>query len=197
MELDNFKEIWEKEKITDTPEISIEQQKEIHLPLEILRRKMRNEFWSTMVMFVLIILFFIFKDFHFFKFKVYCITLVASMMLVTGFYFFKFFKFYKNIGEINQNAKDNLKDLMFQFKLNEQYYVSFYVAFVPFVVCEMLLIFDYMPNLKMLDGVNFILTFIGCCLFMLVTLYLFGRWWFNHFYGKSIKQIQKIYNDLK
>ena len=197
MELDNLKEIWEKEKITDTPEISTEQQKEIHLPLEQLRKKMRNEFWSTMVMFVLIILFFIFKDFHFFKFKVYCITLVASMMLVTGFYFFKFFKFYKNIGEINLNAKDNLKDLMFQFKLNEQYYVSFYVAFVPVVVCEMLLIFDYMPNLKMLDGVNFILTFIGCCLFMLVTLYLFGRWWFNHFYGKRIKQIQNIYNDLK
>ncbi|MBU4538086.1 MAG: hypothetical protein L6264_05730 [Weeksellaceae bacterium] len=197
MELDNLKEMWSNEKISETPEISTEQQKEIHLPLEQLRKKMRNEFWSTVVMFILIILFFIFKDFHFFKFKVYCITLVASMMMVTGFYFFKFFQLYKNMGEINLNTKDSLKDLMFQFKLNEQYYVSFYLAFVPFVVCEMLLIFDYMPNLKMLDGAEFILIFIGCCLLMLVTLYLFGRWWFHHFYGKNIRKIKKTYDDLK
>lgn len=197
MELDNLKEMWNKEKISETPEISTEQLKEIHLPLEQLRKKMRNEFWSTVVMFVLIILFFIFKDFHFFKFKVYCITLVASMMMVTGFYFFKFFQLYKNMGEINLNTKDSLKDLMFQFKLNEQYYVSFYLAFVPFVVCEMLLIFDYMPNLKMLDGAEFILIFIACCLLMLVTLYLFGRWWFHHFYGKNIRKIKKTYEDLR
>ncbi|TXF78922.1 hypothetical protein [Chryseobacterium sp.] len=197
MEFDNLKEMWDKEKISETPEISMIQQKEIHLPLERLRKKMRNEFWSTVVFFVFIILFFIFKDFHFFKFKVYCITLVASMMMVTGFYFFKFFQLYRNMGDINLSTKESLRDLMFQFKLNEQYYVSFYIAFVPFVVCEMLLIFDYVPSLKMIEGLNFILIFVGSCLLMLTVLYLFGKWWFSYFYGKNMRKIQKIFNDLK
>lgn len=197
MELDNLKELWNKEKVSETPEISMAQQKEIHLPLEQLRKKMRNEFWSTVVLFGLIILVFIFKDFNFFKFKVYCITLVASMMVVTAFYFFKFFQLYRNMGEINLNTKDSLRDLVFQFKLNEQYYVSFYIAFVPFVICEMLLMFEYVPGLKMIEGVNFILIFVGSCLVMLTLLYLFGRWWFGYFYGKNMKQIHNIINDLK
>src|SRR5690606_37119852 len=104
------------------------------------RKNMRMEFWSTMVMFVLIILFFALVDLHFFKFKVYIITLVFTMMLLTSFYFFKFFNLYKNISNNNLNTLDALKDLKFQFKLNEQYYLAFYIAFAPFVVCEMLLV---------------------------------------------------------
>ena len=197
MELDNLKEIWEKEKITDTPEISTEQQKKIHLPLEILRRKMRNEFWSTMVLFVFIILFFIFKDFHFFKFKVYIITLVVTMMLITSFYFFKFFQLYKNISAINLNTWDALKDLKYQFKLNEQYYLAFYIAFAPFVVCEMLLVFDYTPPLKEITGLRFVLTFLATCIGTLGALFFFGKFWFNRYYGKYFNQIYKIIDDLK
>ena len=197
MELDQLKNIWTQEDVSETPEISLEKQKEIHQPLEKIRKNMRMEFWSTAVFFLFIILFFILKDMHFFKFKVYIITLVSAQMLITSFYFFKFFNLYKNLTTVDLNTKDNLKDLGFQFKLNEQYYLSFYISFVPFVVCEMLLIFEFMPNLKNIGGAEFIFTFLGVCVFTFLSLYLLGNWWFKRFYGKYISQISQLLKALK
>lgn len=197
MELDQLKNIWDKEEIAETPEISTEKQKQIHLPLERIRNNMRMEFWYTVVMFLLIIAFFILKDMYIFKFKVYVITLVSAQMLVTSFYFFKFFNLYKNLTSVNLNTADSLKDLCYQFKLNEQYYLSFYLSFVPFVVCEMLLIFEFTPSLKNIQGLEFILTFLGLCVFTLLLLYFVGIWWFKRYYGKYISQILQIAKNLK
>ena len=197
MELDQLKNIWDKENISETPEISTEKQKEIHLPLEKIRKNMRMEFWYTAVMFLLIIAFFVLKDMYIFKFKVYIITLVSAQMLVTSFYFFKFFNLYKNLTTVNFKTSESIKDLSYQFKLNEQYYLSFYISFVPFIVCEMLLMFEFVPNLKIIGGTEFILMFIGLCIFTLAWLYLVGTWWFKKFYGKYISQITQITQDLK
>lgn len=197
MELDQLKNIWDKEEIAETPEISTEKQKQIHLPLERIRNNMRMEFWYTVVMFLLIIAFFVLKDMYIFKFKVYVITLVSAQMLVTSFYFFKFFNLYKNLTSVNLNTADSLKDLCYQFKLNEQYYLSFYLSFVPFVVCEMLLIFEFTPSLKIIQGLEFILTFLGLCVFTLLLLYFVGIWWFKRYYGKYISQISQIAKNLK
>ena len=197
MEIDQLKNIWKKDNVSQTPEITIEQKKEIHLPLERIRKNMRMEFWSTSVMFLLIILFFILKDMYIFKFKVYVITLVSAQMLVTSFFFFKFFNLYKNLTVVALNTTDNLKDLGYQFKLNEQYYLSFYLSFVPFVVCEMLLIFEFTPSLKSIQGLEFILTFLGMCLVTLLGLYFVGTWWFKRYYGKYISQITQVSKDLK
>lgn len=197
MELENLKEIWSNEKVSATPEISIEKQKEIHLPLEKIRKNMRMEFWSTVIIFILIILFLIFKDMYFFKFKFYVITLVSSMLMVTSFYFFKFFNLYKNLISINVNTAESLRELDFQFKLNEQYYLSFYISFVPFVVAEMLLIFEIVPFLKEIQGYEFVFYFLGTCLLMLFFLYFIGKIWFKIFYGKYISQISQIANNLK
>lgn len=197
MELDHLKDLWNKEQIMETPEISTEKQKEIHLPLEKIRRNMRKEFWSTAVFFLFIILFFIFVDMHFFRFKIYVIALVTAMMLITGFYFFKFFQLYKNITDVNFNTKDSLNELIHQFRLNEQYYLSFYIAFVPFVFCEMFLIFDYSPNLKALSGIKFILLLGATTLTTLVILFSVGKWWFARNYGKYINQIVKTRQDLR
>ena len=38
MELDQIKNLWNKEEVAETPEISLEQQKEIHFPLEKIRK---------------------------------------------------------------------------------------------------------------------------------------------------------------
>jgi hypothetical protein len=170
MELDEMKTIWNKDEVAETPIMSLEKRAEIYLPLERIRKNMRMEFWSTAIMFVFIILFFVLSDFYNFKFRVYVITLVSAQMLVTSFYFFKFFKLYQNLSSVDLNTTDTLKDMRFQFKLNEQYYLSFYLSFVPFVICEMLLIFEFTPSLKNIQGIDFIMAFLGFCLFTLMLL---------------------------
>lgn len=197
MDLDNLKEMWSNDDAASTPPISLEKQKEIHLPLEKIRKNMQGEFWSTVVIFVGVILFFVFKEIYVFKYKLYVITLIISMFLVTVFYYMKFFSLYKNLSDINLNTAESLKDLKFQFELNKQYYLSYYVAFVPFAIAETLLIFETFPGLKDITGVHFVMYFVGACLVMLFGLYFLGKLWFKMFYGKYISQIEKISDDLK
>ena len=197
MELDQIKNLWNKEEVVETPEISLEKQKEIHFPLEKIRKNMRMEFWSTALIFLGIIVFFLVIDLHFFKFKVYIISLVGAQMLITTFYFFKFFNLYKNLTELSLNTAESLKDLIHQFKLNEQYYLSFYISFVPFVICEMLLVFEFTPPLKEITGLPFVLWFVGSCVLLLTGLFLTGKFWFQRFYGKYIKRICLTLEELK
>jgi hypothetical protein len=56
MDLDNLKSLWNKEDVSETPEISTERQKEIHLPLEKIRKNMRNEFWSTIILLPIVLI---------------------------------------------------------------------------------------------------------------------------------------------
>ena len=49
MDLENFKELWNKDTGQESPEISLEKQKEIHSPLQMLKVNMETEFWLMIV----------------------------------------------------------------------------------------------------------------------------------------------------
>lgn len=196
MDLDHLKNMWSEEKISETPEINTDKKKEIHLPLEKIRANMRMEFWTNILIFTALIAFFFFWDVHSIRFRTFLIAVIISMMLVTVFYFLKFFKLYKDISSVNLNTVESLRDLNFQFKLNEQYYLSYYVAFAPFIICEMFLIFDYSPTLKYIADVKFVLAFAASCVGMLLFLYFFGKFWFQRYYGKYFEQVRRIYESL-
>jgi len=196
MDLDQFKTIWNKEDVSETPEISTERQKEIHLPLEKIRKNMRNEFWSTIILLPIILVFIWFFNIPF-RFRLYVEVLVASMTLVTVFFFSKFFKLYKEISNPTLGTYDSLKDLFHQFELNKQYYLSFYLSFVPFLVCEMIIIIESIPHTRTYSNgfLSFYLLFpviIG-----LFGLYFLGNWWFQYFYGKYIDRIKKLVEEMK
>ncbi|OPB87336.1 hypothetical protein [Elizabethkingia ursingii] len=194
MDLDNFKKIWKKEEINTTPEVSLERQKRIHMPLDKIRKNMRIEFWYTIpMMLVFIISAFFINDL---KLRTYIIIILLSMTIVTFFYFSKFFMLYKNIGNNNLNTKDNLKNLLFQFELNRQYYNSYYVASVPFFVTITILSFEYLPFYKKIHELELVFVAIITVTSGLFALYFFGRWWFYEFYGKYIYQIVEILKEI-
>ncbi|QIY83151.1 hypothetical protein HER18_06175 [Chryseobacterium sp. NEB161] len=196
MDLDNLKTLWNKEDVSETPEISTERQKEIHLPLEKIRKNMRHEFWSTLILLPLVLIFIWFFEIPF-RFKLYIEVLVASMTLITVFFFSKFFKLYKEIGNPTLGTYDSLKDLFHQFELNKQYYLSFYLSFVPFLVCEMIIVIESIPHTHQYTNGYLTLLFLGSVLFGLFFLYFIGNWWFQYFYGKYIKRIRKLVEEMR
>lgn len=196
MDLDNLKTLWNKEDVSETPEISTERQKEIHLPLEKIRKNMRHEFWSTLILLPLVLIFIWFFEIPF-RFKLYIEVLVASMTLITVFFFSKFFKLYKEIGNPTLGTYDSLKDLFHQFELNKQYYLSFYLSFVPFLVCEMIIVIESIPHTHQYTNGYLTLLFLGSVLFGLFFLYFIGNWWFQYFYGKYIKRIRKLMEEMR
>ncbi len=196
MELDNLKSLWNKEDVSETPEISREKQRQIHHPLERIRRNMRYEFWSTIIMLPIILVAIWFFPLPF-RFTLYIEILVMSMAIVTAFFFTKFFKLYKEISNPALGTLDALKDLLHQFELNKQYYVSFYLSFVPFFVCEMIIVLEFIPQTHDYSNTVLAMVFIGSVTFGLTMVYFIGMAWFKHFYGKYIRKIEILVAEMK
>ena len=196
MDLDNLKSLWNKEDVSETPEISKEKQRQIHHPLERIRRNMRYEFWSTIIMLPIILVVIWFFPLPF-RFTLYIEILVISMAIVTAFFFTKFFKLYKEISNPALGTLDALKDLLHQFELNKQYYVSFYLSFVPFFVCEMIIVLEFIPQTHDYSNTVLAMVFIGSVAFGLTMVYFIGMAWFKHFYGKYIRKIEILVAEMK
>ncbi|MEC3876428.1 hypothetical protein [Chryseobacterium salviniae] len=197
MNIDELKNTWnEDDSFEGTPEISMEQKAKINLPLEKIRSNMRMEFWSTVGIFI-----FAFGVIALspgpFKFKFYITILIASMVFVTFFFFSKFFKLYKNMSSPMMKTYDSLKDLLHQFELNKQYYSSFYLSFVPFLVCEIIIVLEFIPRPVPLSHLTIAGILIGSIVVVMPLLFVMGNWWFKKFYGKFIRQIEDLVDELK
>ena len=196
MNIDDLKNTWNDDVSCDTPEISIEHTNKIHLPLEKVRKNMRIEFWYTLVVFVLAFVLMLMVKAPF-RFKFYIIVLLASMVLVTSFFFSRFFKLYKEISAPMLTTYDSLKDLMQQFHLNKQYYLSFYLSFVPFLVCEIIIVLECIPRKVPLSDLRIAVVLLSSVFFGLILLYFAGNLWFKRFYGKHIDKIENLLHELK
>lgn len=196
MELDNLKSLWDKEDVSKTPEISPEKQREMHHPLERIRKNMRKEFWSTAIFLPIVLIVIWFFPIPF-RFKLYIEVLVASMTFVTGFFFSKFFKLYKEISNPTLGTLDSLKDLIHQFDLNKQYYVSFYLSFVPFLVCEMIILIESIPYTRNYTDGYLVYTLLAPVILGLFALYFIGKWWFKNLYGKYMEKIEILVEEMK
>jgi len=92
---------------------------------------------------------------------------------------------------------DSLKDLLHQFDLNKQYYVSFYLSFVPFFVCEMIIVLESIPQTHNYSNAMLAMVFLGSVAFGLTMVYFIGTVWFKYFYGKYIKKIEVLVEEMK
>lgn len=197
MNIDELKNAWNEDDFSaDTPEISMEHKKTIHLPLEKMRKNMRMEFWSTFALFIFG--FFMVSSCEApFKFKFYMDILLASMVCVTFFFFSKFFQLYKEMTDPVMKTSESLKDLLYQFDLNKQYYLSFYLTFVPFLVCELIIVMEFIPRPQPLSDARIATVLIGTLVVGLFALFAFGSFWFKRLYGKYILQIKNLLNELE
>ncbi|WP_312391028.1 hypothetical protein [Chryseobacterium sp.] len=197
MNIDELKNTWnEDDSLEETPEISIEQKNKINLPLEKIRKNMRMEFWSTVGIFVFAFGLIALSPGPF-KFKFYITILVASMVFVTFFFYSQFFKLYKNMSDTMMNTSDSLRNLLHQFDLNKQYYLSFYLSFVPFLVCEIIIVLEFIPRPLPLSDIKIASILIGTMVVVMPLLFLMGKYWFKAFYGKYINQIENLLLELK
>lgn len=191
MELDQLKNIWDKEEFSQTPEISTEQQKDIHLPLEKIRKNMKMEFWMNIVsMIFLLPLMSVFTENQFIRWTLYFI-----MLFIIGYYTFKFKSLYQKISIQQFDTYHSLMELKYDLKLNLELYKSYYVASVPFF---MGIFFVLVEHHNFFNDENLIMHYAPFILFFSITALILGigNWWLENYYGKYVKQISKIVQDL-
>ena len=189
MDLENLKQVWDKEKIESVPEISLEKQKEIHTPLEMIRKNMRAEFWISVVSFSLwaMMLPLMGKNTE----QTYLLVILVFIALtITGYYYLKFYVFYKKLNTKNLNTYHNILDLRYELVLNSELYKSFNIVFVPIMLGLYSTL--YLHN-KESNIIFFIILFLTFC----VILYFIGKYWMYESYGKHIMKISKIVAEIK
>lgn len=188
MNIENIKDIWAEENIDTTPEISLEKQKEIHSPLEKIRRNMKIEFWTTIISFPLLL-------FPIFSVKksqlVFVLVLFFLMILVTAYYLFKFYTLYKHINTQKFSTYHNLLNLRYELVLNTELYKSYYLSFIPFLFALILFVFP-----TKLGGTIFNVILIISFFWGAITMYFFGKLWLQEMYGKHIQKISELINEL-
>ncbi|WP_250253441.1 hypothetical protein [Chryseobacterium sp. Marseille-Q3244] len=195
MNIDELKNTWNEDIGNETPEINTEQRHKINLPLEKVRKNMRMEFWWVVGIFIFA--FMVCSVCRPFKLQLYITVLIASMLIVTVFFYSKFFKLYNNISNTELKTNDSLKDLMTQLNLNKQYYLSYYISFAPFIVCEILIVLEFIPWPQPLSETKIALILIGSVIGGLFLLFFSGKFWFHHYYGRYINHIESLLKELK
>ncbi len=188
MDLENLKQVWNEEKIESIPEISLEKQKEIHTPLEMIRKNMRTEFWTSIVFFLLWAVSSPFSGMDT-KHTYLIVILTLTAFVIIGYYYLKFYTFYKKLNTQNLNTYHNILDLRYELVLNSELYKSFYIASIPFILG-----FYYASYV---DNKDFNLSFFSIIsLSFCVLIYFIGKYWLYENYGKYIQQISKIVAEI-
>jgi hypothetical protein len=195
MNIDEFKNTWNEDIVEETPEISLEQRNKLNLPLEKIRKNMRVEFWWMIAIFVFAFL--VCSVCRPFKLQLYITVLIASMLIVTIFFFSKFFKLYNDISNPAPKTYDSLKDLVMQLNLNKQYYLSYYISFAPFLVCEILIVLEFIPWPHPLSELKIAVVLIGTVTVGLFLLYIVGKFWYQRYYGRYIQHIEDLLEELR
>lgn len=190
MEELHIKDLWQQDKDDAVPQISLEQKRKFHLPLEKIRSNMKLEFWTTLLTYPLLIigLFPLIKDTHHILSGILLVIIGTS---VTGYYFFKFYKFYKRLGSQHLSTINHFINLRYELLMNRELYKSYYVAFVPIAYAAFLVV-NHQQNNFFLNIYIILISF----LFSVTIMYFVGRVWLKELYGKYILQISDLIDEL-
>jgi hypothetical protein len=190
MDLDNLKELWNKEDVSDTPEVTLDQQKEIYSPLEKIRKNMRIEFWYTIICYPFLFVLTIWYAQSIEQGNV-LIVLTTISMAICAYYFLKFKSLYQKINTQDFSTFHKLLNLRYELVLNTELYKSYYVSYIPIAFSTYFVMFGVrntsISNLLFVVGLTFLLA---------VTLIYIGKIWIREFYGKYIVQISDLIMEL-
>ena len=191
MELDHLKNLWNKEEVSETPEISLEKQKEIHSPLEKIKSGMRMEFWMN-VFFVPLLFIGLYSLIEkSFNVLFTCSLIVLLTCVISGYYTLRFYKLYKKISLPSYSTNYQLFALKTELCIMKELYKSYYVAFVPLMFAFFLTMMKF--NLEYYSHVFIFIISFG---FGVGLMYIVGKLWLKEMYGKYINEIVYLVDEL-
>lgn len=189
MNFDKLQEQWQKEEVS-TPEISLEHQHKINNPLDKIRKNMKMEFWYSVISYVLLIGMFskyIINN----EDRFIIIFLIFLGIGITAYYFAKFFKLYEMISKVNLTTNYHLLNLRSELVIHKELYKSYYIAFIPILVC-VLLVSTHFTLRNQTQILIFSFSFFVTCF----SLYIIGKVWLKELYGKYINEISGLIQSL-
>jgi hypothetical protein len=200
MNFDKLKSDWnqEPEKELNIPE-NLERLGKSKLPIEIIQKNMRYEFWSTIIgTFISAFLPQIFNIRSSFYTTYY--ILYAFYCTLAVYYFYEFYKFYKILNNYSGNSKDNLYEIYYEIRLKIETYRTYGYSLTPYVIASIALIFlDFksekdasISDLLSKNYLSTLLFFLGGVL----GYYIISLKYINSTYSIHLQRIKSLLFDL-
>lgn len=205
MNFDELKAQWDNDSNNDihVPE-NLDQLKAAQTPIDAVRKKMKNEFFLQ-------IIFLIIGAFAPVIFDMSSILTIVFffcyglMVTFTSYYFYKFFVFYKKSYDLNYDTRKNLLWFYYELKLNIELYkaLNYILFFIGFIMGVLLFVAlkasGTEVEIPMLDKIidKFrVWYFVGMFVFSLLFSFGLAELIPRLYYGKYLKQIKTILEDL-
>lgn len=190
MELENFKELWDKDNRQSPPEVSLEKQNEIHSPLQMLKINMETEFWLMVITLPTLLLGspFSIEDSNIRTISIFATVLTFAFIV---YFYSRFLKLYKMLKRSSINTNYDLFNLRTQLLISKEIYISYYVTYFPLAFLLSLISINFHFDKE------YNLAIFGTCL--LITIFLIGfiiKYWIRYMYGKYIEDVVRLVDEL-
>ncbi|MEQ7798333.1 hypothetical protein ABDJ41_00865 [Pedobacter sp. ASV1-7] len=204
MNFDDLKSAWNKESSSNiTIPDKVEELKRAELPLDKIKRNMKNELIAQIAAIILLGFFpqiFNFKPVLYTPFyAVYILLVITSIYFFTRFYFF-----YKRISNVSLSTKDTLYEVNYDIKLNMELYKLFCYMMFPFMIVQVSLLLinsEYDRFIKLFEtsisNGSFYLYFTIVTVVTYTFLHFCAIYWLKSYYSKYATEIENILKELK
>lgn len=189
MDLDNFKELWNKDNKEVPPEVSLEKQNEIHSPLQMLRINMKTEFWLMIVTLPMLLMGFPGTG----DSNIKTISILVSLLTLCFIVYFysRFLKLYTMLKKGSINTNYDLFTLRTKLLISKEIYICYYISYIPLAFLLSLIKINFHFELEYHVAI-FVVSF-------LITLLLVAfiiKYWIYYMYGRYIEDIVHLVDEL-
>jgi hypothetical protein len=200
MDFNDIQSAWKNEKTENvTLPTHLEKINSANMPLEKIKKNLRNEFFYQII--AIIFIGFVPIIYNIPASAIVPFYLLFSIFVAVGIYYLvKLYLFYRRLAKTTLNTKDSLYETYFDIRLNMELYKTFTFALMPFVILFLLGVMYYkVPDFfaKGLNSTPFLVTTFSIIIISILVIGLTLEWWVHHFYGKYAKEIRKVIDQLK
>ncbi|MBC7748589.1 MAG: hypothetical protein H7Z76_08470 [Methylotenera sp.] len=200
MDFNDIQSAWNSDKPENVElPINLEKLKSANMPIDKVRKKLRSELFvqlATMIGFGFIPMLNWFPVNMASTFYI----IYSVMVAISIYYLGKLFFFYKRLDKTSLNTKDSLYETYYDIKLNMELYKTFTNALVPFVILIILIFYSDPKYSYLFNGPlsQSHLLFISVKFIVAIILVILSaELWVEFYYGKYVKQIRKILDELR
>jgi hypothetical protein len=203
MDFNDIQSAWKNEK---TEKVSLpthlDKIKSANMPLEKIKKNLKNELIIQVLMMVLIGLIPLSIDMKY-SFLLAYYLLYAVSIIISIYFTIRLYLLYKNFTNIGATTKDNLYEIYYNIRLFIETYKSFSYAFFPFGLFYMFLLPLGKKSGKLIKIIldanqeNVALILILIIFVFMILMWLMTEGHTKLFYGKYAKEIRKVLDELK
>ena len=198
MNFDDLKNEWNAD---DTAETSISKNmlhiKQAHTPIDIIRKKMKHEFFYQVASLVFMALIPYLFDFSA-QIKLVYLIFYAIICGFTAYYFLKFYRFYKNSYDMSMDSRKSILWFYYEMKLNIELYkaLTYIVAFIGVAFIAVYFFIDRASIfIKMTSKLSSVYILLNCFISIII-IGVITELWAWYYYGKYLKRVKKVVDEL-